>query len=77
MKGDIKMKKRLTVEDMTCGKCVTNVKTALQGIEGISNVDVHLSSQIVVVDGDDSVGDKDMKCAIEDAGYKVSKIEQA
>lgn len=71
------MKKRLTVEGMTCGKCVTDVKTALQGINGISNVDVHLKSQIVVVDGRDSVEDRQIKCAIEDAGYKVEKIEQA
>ncbi len=71
------MKKRLIVEGMTCGKCVTNVKTALQGVHGIDNVDVHLKSQIVVVDGTDSVNDKEMKCAIEDAGYIVEKIEQA
>jgi len=71
------MKKRLTVEGMTCGKCVTNVKTALQGVHGIDNVDVHLKSQIVVVDGTDSVNDKEMKCAIEDAGYIVEKIERA
>lgn len=70
------MKKRLTVEGMTCGKCATNVKTALQGVHWIDNVDVHLKSQIVVVDGTDSVNDKEMKCAIEDAGYIVEKIEQ-
>ncbi len=71
------MKKRLTVEGMTCGKCVSNVKTALQGVSGVSNVDVHLRSQIVVVDGRDSVDDGQIKCAIEDAGYKVEKMEQA
>lgn len=71
------MKKRLTVEGMSCGKCVSNVKAALQGVNGVSNVDVHLESQIVVVDGRDSVEDRQMKCAIEDAGYKVEKIEQA
>jgi len=30
-----------------------------------------------VVDGADSVDDREMKCAIEDSGYIVEKIEQA
>lgn len=49
------MKKRLTVDGMTNGSSVINIKTALQGVNGVSNVDVHLKSSIVVVDGDDSV----------------------
>lgn len=76
MKGEIKMKKRLTVQGMTNGQSVTNVKTALQEVNGVSNVDVHLKQSLVIVDGDDTVGDSEMKSAIEDAGYKVASIEQ-
>lgn len=36
MKEEIKLRKRLTVEGMTCGWCVSNVKTALQGANRVS-----------------------------------------
>lgn len=71
------MKKRLTVDGMTNGGSVTNIKTALQGISGISNVDVHLKSNMVIVDGSDSVAESEMKSAIESAGFNLSKIEEA
>ncbi|MDF2881633.1 MAG: copper ion binding protein [Clostridiaceae bacterium] len=71
------MKKRLTVDGMTNGHSVTHIKTALQGINGVNNVDVHLKSNIVIVDGTDSIEDSEMKSAIENAGFNVSKIEEA
>lgn len=36
MKEEVKNKKRLTAEGMTCGKCVSNVKVALQGVNKVS-----------------------------------------
>lgn len=71
------MKKRLTVDGMTNGGSVTNIKAALQSISGISNVDVHLKSNMVIVYGSDSVAESEMKSVIETAGFNVSKIEEA
>lgn len=70
------MKKRLTVQGMTNGQSVTDVKAALQEVSGVSNVDVHLKQSLVIVDGDDRVEDSEMKSAVEDAGYKVASIGQ-
>jgi copper chaperone len=70
------MKKRLTVQGMTNGQSVTDVKAALQEVSGVTNVDVHLKQSLVIVDGDDRVKDSEMKSAVEDAGYKVASIGQ-
>lgn len=45
---------RLDVEGMTCGHCSVAVQSTLEGIEGVTNVKVHLergSARARVVDG--------------------------
>ena len=43
MKGEIKMKKRIIVEGMSCGHCVNHVKNALEEVNGVTNVNVDLA----------------------------------
>jgi copper chaperone len=77
MKGEIKMKKRIIVEGMSCGHCVNHVKTALEDLNGVTNVSVDLDSKTAVVEAGSDIQDADIKFAIEDAGYEVVSIEEA
>ena len=77
MKGEIKMKKRIVVEGMSCGHCVNHVKNALEEVSGVTNVSVDLALKTAIVDAGAEVKDGDMKFAIEDAGYEVVSIEEA
>ncbi|MEN1968011.1 copper chaperone CopZ [Lentibacillus sp. N15] len=62
----------LDVKGMTCGHCKSSVEGALKGIEGVTNVEVDLSTGKVDVTYDDAnVTIADMREAVEDQGYDV------
>lgn len=67
------MKKTLLVEGMSCGHCEKAVKDALNELEGVSKVEVELSSKKVEVEGE-GLNDILIKGAIEDAGYELVEI---
>lgn len=67
------MKKRITIEGMSCMHCVNHVKEALEGIGG-QNINVSLEKNLATVEFDD-VTDQKIIDAITDAGYDVLKIE--
>lgn len=71
------MKKKMIIEGMSCGHCVNHVKTALEELNGATNVSVDLDSKTAVVEASSEIEDADIKFAIEDAGYEVISIEQA
>jgi copper chaperone len=62
----------LNVKGMSCGHCEKAVRTALMELEGVNEVQVHLSKGKVDVQFDDQkVNLAQMKEAIEDQGYDV------
>ncbi|WP_077624914.1 copper chaperone CopZ [Sediminibacillus massiliensis] len=62
----------LHVKGMTCGHCEKAVKGALEDLEGVKGVEVHLNSGRVDVAYDDAqVTKENMTEAIEDQGYDV------
>jgi copper chaperone len=62
----------LHVEGMTCNHCKMAVTNALQELEGVSNVEVHLQEGTVDVSYDEvKVSVEKLKDAIEDQGYDV------
>ena len=62
----------LTVEGMSCGKCVKAVEDAVQQLNGIETVQVNLAEKLVTVDFNDAAVSSDyIKEAIEDQGYDV------
>jgi copper chaperone len=75
MKGGIIMRKRIVVEGMKCGNCVRHVKTALEELNGATNVEVDLASKTAVVEASCDIQNADIKFAIEDAGYEIISIE--
>lgn len=69
------MKKKILIEGMSCGHCVNHVKEALSELNGVTNVDVNLASKTAIIEATVDVEDKDIKFAIDDAGYEVVGIE--
>jgi copper chaperone len=70
---ELTMKKKILIEGMSCGHCVAHVKDALEGIDGVSSVEVNLEGKYATVETD--VNDEILKEAIEEEGYDVLKIE--
>ena len=65
-------KTTLQVTGMTCGHCEKAVKTALLGVEGVSEVNVSLKDGKVEVGHDSSKASvTKLKEAVEDQGYDV------
>ena len=68
------MKKKISIEGMSCMHCVKHVTDALNEIDGVSNVNVSLDTKSATIEADDKVKDEAIKAAIEDAGYEVVNI---
>jgi copper chaperone CopZ len=45
------MEQVFIVENIKCGGCMNSIKTALQKISGVSNVDINQSTDSVIVSG--------------------------
>ena len=67
------MKKKILIEGMSCNHCVGHVKEALEGLDGVSSVQVNLAEKNAVVET--TVDDEKLKEVIEDEGYDVVNIE--
>jgi copper chaperone CopZ len=65
------MNKKLKISGMSCGHCVSHVKSALEDIEGVSRSDVSLENQEADVTLSDEVLDADLISAVEAAGYQA------
>lgn len=64
--------KTLDVKGMTCGHCKMSVEGALNGLEGVSAVEVDLNTGKVEVTYDEAKASlESMKEAVEDQGYDV------
>ncbi|MFO7637533.1 MAG: heavy metal-associated domain-containing protein [Clostridia bacterium] len=68
------MKKELSIEGMTCMHCVNHVTRALSGIKGVRNVRVSLEEKMATLELKKEVPDKVLSEAVEEAGYKVTRI---
>ncbi|MBT2599154.1 MULTISPECIES: copper chaperone CopZ [unclassified Oceanobacillus] len=66
------MKKTMQVQGMSCGHCKQSVEGAINGIDGVSEAKVNLSTGEVEIDFDDSkVTTKQLKDTVEEQGYDV------
>jgi len=67
------MKKELLIEGMSCQHCVKRVTQALQAIDGVQAT-VSLEQKKAVVELAHDVSDEVLIAAVDEAGYKVEKI---
>ena len=65
------MTKQLKISGMSCGHCVDHVKSALEGVDGVSQADVSLESNQAEVTLSAEVIDGDLVEAVEAAGYQA------
>jgi len=61
-----------TVTGMTCGHCVSSVQKEIGGIEGVTAVDIDLTSGRVEVTSKAPVSDDDVAAAVDEAGYQLA-----
>ncbi|MCP2275168.1 MULTISPECIES: heavy-metal-associated domain-containing protein [Nocardia] len=61
-----------TVKGMTCGHCVSSVKTEIGKIDGVTSVDVDLATGAVRVDSAAPLAEADVVAAVDEAGYEVA-----
>lgn len=71
------MRKKITIEGMSCQHCVAHVTEALTELEGVKNVDVNLSAGIAIIETDKDVKDDTIRSAVDEAGYDVMSITEA
>lgn len=69
------MKKKISIEGMSCEHCVNHVSTALQELAGVSKVEVNLASNNAIIEASQEISEEDIKAAIDEAGYEVTKVE--
>lgn len=65
------MNYNLKIEGMSCMHCVASVKSALEEINGVHQVQVSLEDACALVECDDNVSKSDLVEAIEDIGFDV------
>ncbi|MGO4617872.1 heavy-metal-associated domain-containing protein [Nocardia sp. 2YAB30] len=61
-----------TVTGMTCGHCVSSVKTEIGKIDGVTSVDVDLASGAVRVDSTTPISTDTITAAVDEAGYQLA-----
>lgn len=71
-----KIKKIIHVDGMSCQHCVNHVKSALESIQGVSNVKVNLDSNTAVIKSSTEISDSNIEEVIKEAGYEVKGIEK-
>ena len=70
------MKKKISIEGMSCGHCVNHVKTALlEDMNGVKSADVSLEEKQAIIEVEDNVTDENIKSVIEEVGFEVVNIE--
>ena len=67
------MKKKIIIEGMSCGHCVSHVKSGLEEIGG-KNIEVDLEKKFATAEFE-NISDEAIKSAIEDVGYDVVSLE--
>ena len=73
--GGTTMKKQLSIEGMMCQNCVKHVTRALEGVAGVSQVEVSLENKQAVVTAGSEVSDDALKAAVTEAGYEVTGVQ--
>lgn len=69
------MKKLITIEGMCCEHCANRVEKALSAVSGVVSADVKLKKNLAVVRSREELSDDEIKKVVEEAGYKVTAVE--
>ena len=61
----------LLVDGMTCDHCVSSIRSAVGGVDGVTDVAVDLACGQVTVTADGAPDEAALRAAVEDAGYDL------
>lgn len=64
-------KTTLKIEGMMCEGCVGKVRTALEGVDGVTSADVNMKKGTATVEHD-GVDDETLIAAVIDVGFRTS-----
>ena len=76
-KENEKMIKVLDVEGMMCAKCQAHVQKALEGVAGVTAVEVSLENKTASVTMENEIADETLAGAVTEAGYEVKGCRTA
>ncbi len=65
------IKRKLKIEGMSCANCAQTIEKAVGRLEGVTSASVNLVSELLYVESDPSVEEKEIIERVEDAGYSV------
>lgn len=68
------MEKKVFIEGMKCGNCVSHVVEALRAVCGVDKVVVDLKGNFATLELQHPVDDEKINAAVKDAGYTVTSI---
>jgi copper chaperone CopZ len=71
------MKQKLKVNGMSCGSCSQTVEKALQGVDGVTSVQVNMSPPEAIIEKADSVTLDQLNSALSKAGQYSIGEEQS
>ena len=71
------MVKVLDVEGMMCAKCQAHVQKALEGVAGVTAVEVSLENNTASVTMENEIADEMLANAVTEAGYEVKGCRTA
>jgi len=68
------MKQKLKINGMSCGSCKQTVEKALQGVDGVTSVQVSMSPPEAIIEKADSVTLNELNSALSKAGnYSIGE----
>ena len=73
-KEDKTMTKTMSIEGMMCGHCEATVKKALEALSQVDHAEVSHTAGTAIVTLNSDISDDELKKAVEDHDYKVTKI---
>ncbi|HTK67914.1 MAG TPA: heavy-metal-associated domain-containing protein [Pseudonocardia sp.] len=62
----------VTVSGMSCQHCVNAITEELSALNGVTSVDVTLSSGIVTLKSDHKLSEAEIAAAVDEAGYTIA-----
>lgn len=69
------MKKIIKVEDLCCKRCATRAAEKLELADGIRAARGDYKKNVILVEHDDRITDREMCEIVEQAGFKVLSVE--
>lgn len=66
---------KISISGMHCAACAGNVERSIKKLKDIENVSVSIMTNKAIINAKDTVKTEDIKKAVEQVGYQVTKVE--